>query len=250
MHKGVQISDLNAWYEIDFANAYANPLYYANHFYVNTNEVVGLTVTSNISEIKDYAFVGYKGLHSVNFGNSVTSIGNSAFENCSGLTSVTIGNSVNTIGDDAFKDCTNLTSVTLNNNAIASADYTSTNNLKTIFGNQVTNYTFGAIVYSIGKYACYGCTGLTSLTFPNTLQTIGLHTFNGCTSLTSVTLPSSLYFIDQSAFQGCSGLNGVVISNLAAWCAIDFGNAYANPLCYAKHLYLNNNEVINLTIRW
>ena len=244
----VKISDLNAWYAIDFANAFANPLYYANHFYVNTNEVVGLTVTSNISEIKDYAFVGYKGLHSVNFGNSVTSIGNSAFENCSGLNSVTIGNSVNTIGDDAFKDCTNLTSVTLNNSAIASADYTSTNNLKTIFGNQVTNYTFGAIVYSIGKYACYGCTGLTSLTFPNTLQTIGLHTFNGCTSLTSVTLPSSLYFIDQSAFQGCSGLNGVVISKLAAWCAIDFGSAYANPLCYAKHLYLNNNEVINLTI--
>ncbi len=244
----VLISDLNAWYEIDFANAYANPLYYANHFYVNTNEVVNLTVTSNISEIKDYAFVGYKGLHSVSIGYYVTSIGNSAFENCSGLTSVTIGNSVNTIGDDAFKDCTNLTSVTLNNNAIASADYTSSNNLKTIFGNQVTNYTFGAIVYSIGKYACYGCTGLTSLTFPNTLQTIGLHTFNGCTSLTSVTLPSSVYFIDQSAFQGCSGLNGVVISNLAAWCAIDFGNAYANPLCYAKHLYLNNNEVINLTI--
>ena len=244
----VQISDLNAWYAIDFANAYANPLYYANHFYVNTNEVVNLTVTSNISEIKDYAFVGYKGLHSVNFGNSVTSIGNQAFMDCTGLTSVTIGNSVNTIGDDAFKDCTNLTSVTLNNSAIASADYTSSNNLKTIFGNQVTNYTFGAIVYSIGKYACYGCTGLTSLNFPNTLQTIGLHTFNGCTSLTSVTLPSSLYFIDQSAFQGCSGLNGVVISNLAAWCAIDFGNAYANPLCYAKHLYLNNNEVINLTI--
>ncbi len=244
----VKISDLNAWYAIDFANAYANPLYYANHFYVNTNEVVNLTVTSNISEIKDYAFVGYKGLHSVSIGNYVTSIGNSAFENCSGLTSVTIGNSVNTIGDDAFKDCTNLTSVTLNNNAIASADYTSSNNLKTIFGNQVTNYTFGAIVYSIGKYACYGCTGLTSLTFPNTLQTIGLHTFNGCTSLTSVTLPSSVYFIDQSAFQGCSGLNGVVISNLAAWCAIDFGNAYANPLCYAKHLYLNNNEVIYLTI--
>lgn len=244
----VQISDLNAWYAIDFANAYANPLYYANHFYVNTNEVVNLTFTSNISEIKDYAFVGYKGLHSVSIGYYVTSIGNSAFENCSGLTSVTIGNSVNTIGDDAFKDCTNLTSVTLNNSAIASADYTSSNNLKTIFGNQVTNYTFGAIVYSIGKYACYGCTGLTSLTFPNTLQTIGLHTFNGCTSLTSVTLPGSLYFIDQSAFQGCSGLNGVVISNLAAWCAIDFGNAYANPLCYAKHLYLNNNEVINLTI--
>ena len=144
----VKISDLNAWYIIDFANAYANPLYYANHFYVNTNEVVNLTVTSNISEIKDYTFVGYIGLHSVNIGNSVTSIGEQAFKNCTGLTSATIGglvysigdeafrncnsltsitipNNVASIGENAFKDCSSLTSVTLNNSAIASATYTS-----------------------------------------------------------------------------------------------------------------------------
>ena len=267
----VQISDMNAWYAIDFSNAYANPLYYADHFYVNTNEVVNLTVTSNISEIKDYAFVGYKGLHSVNFGNSVTSIGYQAFKNCSSLNLVTIGSSVNTIedeafrncsslasitipnnvtsiGTDAFKDCTNLTSVTLNNNAIASADYTSSNNLKSIFGNQVTSYTFGAIVASIGDYAFYGSTGLTSVTIPNTLYTIGENAFYGCTGIISVTFAGTPLSIGNQAFGGCNGLTRVNISDLPGWCGIIFNGSASNPLSNAHHLYLNNTEITHLNI--
>ncbi len=267
----VKISDMNAWYEIDFANAYANPLYYANHFYVNTNEVVGLTVTSNISEIKDYAFVGYKGLHSVNFGNSVTSIGYQAFKNCSSLNSVTIGSSVNTIedeafrncsslasitipnnvtsiGTDAFKDCTNLTSVTLNNSEIAAAIYTASNNLKNIFGEQVHSYTFGSYVSSIGQYACYGCTGLTSLTIPYSVSFIRTNAFYGCTGLTSVTFQGTPLLFESQAFGDCTGLTRVNINNLADWCGTIFEGIKSNPLSSAHHLYLNNSEVINLNI--
>jgi len=35
---------------------------------------------------------------------------------------------------------------------------------------------------------------------------------------------------------------------LASWCNIDFYNKYANPLYYAKHLYLNGEEVTELVI--
>ena len=267
----VQISDMNAWYAIDFSNAYANPLYYADHFYVNTNEVVNLTVTSNISEIKDYAFVGYKGLHSVNFGNSVTSIGYQAFKNCSSLNSVTIGSSVNTIedeafrncsslasitipnnvtsiGTDAFKDCTNLTSVTLNNSEIAAAIYTASNNLKNIFGEQVHSYTFGSYVSSIGQYACYGCTGLTSLTIPYSVSFIRTNAFYGCTGLTSVTFQGTPLLFESQAFGDCTGLTRVNINNLADWCGTIFEGIKSNPLSSAHHLYLNNSEVINLNI--
>lgn len=244
----VKISDMNAWYAIDFANAFANPLYYADHFYVNNNEVVGLTVNSNISEIKDYAFVGYIGLHSVSIGNPVTSIGNQAFMDCTGLTSVTIGNSVNTIGNDAFKDCTNLTSVTLNNSEIAAAIYTASNNLKNIFGEQVHSYTFGSYVSSIGQYACYGCTGLTSLTIPYSVSFIRTNAFYGCTGLTSVTFQGTPLLFESQAFGDCSGLTRVNINNLADWCGTIFEDIKSNPLSSAHHLYLNNSEVINLNI--
>ena len=62
------------------------------------------------------------------------------FYNCSGLTSVTVGNSITTFGDGAFHSCSSLTSVTINSDAILNKDYSSADNLKTIFGSQVTGY--------------------------------------------------------------------------------------------------------------
>ena len=75
-----------------------------------TGEESKLTLPSDITQIKSYAFYNCNGLTSVTIGNSVTTIGESAFYYCDDLTRVAIGNSVTTIGDDAFKYC-DLTSV-------------------------------------------------------------------------------------------------------------------------------------------
>ena len=146
-------------------------------------------------------------------------IGSSAFRGCSGLTSVTIGNSVTSIGSYAFRDCTGLTSVTI--------------------GNSVT---------SIGEDAFYGCSGLTSVTIGNSVTSIADYAFRKCTGLTSIVIPYSVTSIGNYAFNGCTGLKEVHISDIAAWSGIDFGNAYANPLCYANNLYLNGELVTELVI--
>ena len=49
--------------------------------------------------------------------------------------------------------------------------------------------------------------------------------------------------IENSAFSGCSGLTSVHISDIVAWCNIDFDGTDSNPLYYAHHLYLNGEEV-------
>ncbi len=151
--------------------------------------------------------------------NSVTSIGSSAFYNCSGLTSVTIPNSVTSIGYNAFHGCSGLTSVTI--------------------GNSVT---------SIGSGAFSGCSSLTSVTIPNSVTSIGKFAFNGCSGLTSVTIPNSVTSIGEFAFQGCSGLTSVHISDVAAWCKISFNGTLSNPLIYAHHLFINNEEIKDLII--
>ena len=65
-------------------------------------------------------------------------------------------------------------------------------------------------VTSIGGYAFYGCSGLTSVTIPNSVTSIGICAFVGCTRLTSVTIPNSLTSINSSAFDSCSRLTSII----------------------------------------
>ena len=179
--------------------------------------------------------------------DGVTSIVGSAFDGCTGLTSVTIPNSVTSIGEYAFSDCTGLTSIVVENgnkvydsrncNAIIE---TSTNTLiqgckTTIIPNSVT---------SIGGWAFYGCTGLTSIIIPNSVTSIGMYAFSGCTGLTSLTIPNSVMEVDEGAFSGCTGLTSVLIGNNSELFmdATFFGYANLTQVtCYANvppHIWL------------
>ena len=135
------------------------------------------------------------------------------------IKNVVIKNGVTSIGVNAFNNCYYLTSITIPNS-----------------------------VTSIGGSAFYGCSGLTSVTIPNSVTSIGYVAFSGCSSLTSVTIGNSVTWIGDDAFEGCSGLTSVHITDLVSWCKIKFNSWDANPLCYAKHLYINGKEVDNLVI--
>ncbi len=68
-------------------------------------------------------------------------------------------------------------------------------------------------VTSIGDYAFYRCSGLTSVTIPNSVTSIGELAFRDCSGLTSVTIPNSVTSIGYSAFSYCNGLTSVTIPN-------------------------------------
>ena len=161
----VAVSDITAWCNISFSNAFSNPLYYAKHLYIDGTEVTDLEIP-----------------------NGVASIGKYTFSIWDSLTSVTIPNSVTSIANSAFSGCNNLTSVTLNSD-IVSKNYYSNNNLQNIFGSQVSTYTIGDDVTSIGKYAFSNCSGLTTLTIGSGVTSIGSGAFDGCNNLTNIYVP-------------------------------------------------------------
>ena len=99
--------------------------------------------------------------------------------------------------------------------------------------------------------------GITSISIPEkitynsteySVTSIGDWAFQSCLSLTSITIPNSVTSIGGYAFEDCYSLTSVHISDITAWCNIDFKNNISNPLCYAKNLYLNGEEVTNLVI--
>lgn len=184
--------------------------------FYNCNGLTSISIPNNVSSIGSYAFYACHGLTSVTIGNGVTNIGNNAFASCNSLTSVTIPNSITSLEQCTFEGCSSLTSVTIPNS-----------------------------VLSIEGRAFASCKGLTSITIPNSVTSIGGSAFYNCSGLTSVTIPNSVTSIGGSAFQNCSGLKKVIVSDIAAWCGIKFGDNFANPLYYAKHLYSDENAEIN-----
>ena len=80
-----------------------------------------------------------------------------------------------------------------------------------------------------------------------TVTTIMKNAFTGC-SLNSIEIPSSITKICQEAFYNGGALS-VKISDLAAWCNINFESYFqTNPLSNASHLFVNDEEIQDLVI--
>ena len=148
-----------------------------------------------------------------------------AFRDCSSLTSVTMGSGVTSIGSGAFSGCSSL-----RYNKYDSAYY---------LGNKDNKYLYLIEAMSDSIVSC---------TIHNSCKVIADGAFGSCKSLTIIAIPDSVTGIGTDAFSGCTSLTSIYITDIAAWCGISFGNYDANPLNYAKNLYLNNNLVTALTI--
>lgn len=203
----------------DSTNWVDGVLYIGKHLIEAKESISGeYTIKDGTLTVASDAFRNCKNITNVALPNSVKSIGSGVFNSCTGLTSITIPDSVTSIGDNAFADCTGLISITLSDS-----------------------------ITTIGYRAFYGCTGLESITIPDSVTSIGDRAFYACISLTSINIPADLTSIGIDAFLYCTDLKRVDITDIKAWCEINFGR-YANPSYYAKNLYLNGELVTDLVI--
>ena len=176
--------------------------------------------------------------------NGVTTIGRSAFCWCPSLTSVTIPKSVTSIGERAFYGCTSLTNLTIPD-GVTAIGYGAFSGCSSL-----TGITISEGVTTIGGEAFRGCSSLTSVTIPKSVTSIGERAFDRCASLTGVTFAgeSPLTTIGKGAFRSCESLTDVSITDMDAWCRIDFGDSSANPMCRAQNIRLNGSKIASVTV--
>ena len=190
-----------------------------NYAFNKCSSLESINIPDNVTSIGSYAFNGCSSLESVTIGNGVTSIGQYAFNGCSSLTSITIPDSVTSIGNSAFEGCSSLTSITIPDS-----------------------------VTSIDMCVFQNCTALKSVTLGKGVTSIDQYAFEGCSSLESVTIGNGVTSIGNYAFKGCSSIKSVYITDIAAWCNIEFTTSESNPLYYSANLYLNGELVTELII--
>ena len=263
---------------IEIPNSVTSIRFYAFEYCTALTSVV---IGNGVTSIENKAFSDCSGLTSVVVGDgvryigydvfsdctaltnivipgNVSSIGGRAFYGCSGLANVVIGNSVASIGDYAFSGCSvlktviNLSRLTLSK---GSTDY----GLVAYYADNVINapngYVDGDYVWAIVSEENTLCRYLGNekeLVLPGSCNgenyAIGNSAFYNCIGLTSIEIPNSVTSIGNYAFKGCTGLKEVHINDLSAWCGINFGSNDANPLYYARNLYLNGEMVTDLEI--
>ena len=81
------------------------------------------------------------------------------------------------------------------------------------FEDGVGTITFNDTIKTVGKYAFYYCTGLTSINIPDSVTNIGGNAFGCCSGLTSIDIPDSVTSIGHSTFGYCRSLTSVTIPN-------------------------------------
>ena len=260
----VNISNLSSWCNIIFSNDVSNPLYYGAELYLNNSEVTDLTTPDDIRQIRAYAFNGCCSLKRVTISEPITSIGLRSFYNTSIEKVYFLGNNPPAMSDEAFY-------INTYNNPIfyvpdgQYATYLScgwrteykawiSSEESAGLSSYKIEYTSDKRIYP--KEQAFGYAVLVShtyydgkgvLLFDREVETIGSEAFLNCSELTSIKIPDSVTSIGECAFLNCTSLARVDITDLSAWCKIDFEFA-ANPLINGGKLYINNIEATKITI--
>lgn len=209
----VHISSISAWCGMNFSSVTSNPLAYAHNLYLNNELVTKFTIPDGVTNISNYAFSGYTSLTEIVIPDSVTNIGNYAFSGCTSLTEIVIPDSVTSISSYAFSGCRSLTSITIPFVG-STKDGTSSTRFEYIFGGNIPSSLKTVVITggtSIGSYAFFDCTNLTTIVLPEGLTSIGNSAFIACSNLTTIVLPDSLTSIGENAFQSCYNLSSITI---------------------------------------
>lgn len=212
-----------------------------------------ITIGAGIKTIPTRAFEACWSIEEIILGDGVEVIDEYAFEGCSNLKYLYLGKNVQTIANTALIGCDKLEVIEVSpeNPYYKSIDgnlYNADGKILIQYarGKSATYFTIPDRVTTIGSYAFYGCSNLTSVTIPDSVTTIDSSAFNSNTSLTRVVLGTNVTTISSYAFYDCTNLSIIINkSNLA----LTTGSSNYGYIAYYATVVLSSaSDVVDLFV--
>ena len=97
-----------------------------------------------------------------------------------------------------------------------------------VFRSLIKSVSVGEGITTLGNFAFYNLTALTSASLPSSLLKIGNYAFAGCSTLSGITIPVNVVSIGEKAFQNCTALT-----------LVNFNAAQSNNLTANSDVFYN-----------
>lgn len=238
----------------------------------NKTNIVGISLPSTISEIKDNAFQGASNLTSITFGSGLIYIRSDAFTDCDALTTITIPPSVTTIGAGAFSSCDKLTAINvdLNNPIYRSVSGVVFNKLQTELyhypaGKPGSSYVTPDTLTHIKERAFEGNVYIAQVEISSRVTTIEKRAFYNTLALASAQFGANVKTIGEEAFAGIvsplisakffgsatggnftmngTGIFGGALPDFTVYCLTQYQSTFANSTNGTKWKPATNSSI-------
>ena len=247
-----------------------------------SQKLTSVVIGDHVTSIGDNFFNGCAGMQSLSVGAGLQSIGENAFLGCTGLQRVELKNLSAwcrfSFGSEEQNPLYYAKNLYMDGNLVT--DLTLPSSVRSIpayafYGcEKIASVTIPSGVSTIGIWAFRGCTALKNLTLEdggtltleyngfshrpfqeNPIETLylGRAVAKQCfvddlASLKKLTVGNNITGFEEEYFENCKSLQEVHISNLSAWCRINFTDSLSNPLSRAHKLYMDGSLLTDLAI--
>ena len=218
------------WINLEFANPYANPMFYGKEIYIYNEDLEWEAVKEIVIPDGTLDIAAYK------------------FNNFGTVVDLTIPTSLTYIASAAFNMCTSLENVYYKGSILDWMNLA----WKGEFANPMR---YASNIYMLDENGEWY--EPTEITIPDGVSTIGWYEFYNFDQVKDITIPLSVNTI-RPAFDGCDSLENIYYNGtIEQWSQITMETESANPLRYASNLYVKDengewvkNTKVSFTLDW
>lgn len=99
----------------------------------------------------------------------------------------------------------------------------------------------------VEKNAFYYCTHLTNIIFDGRVASVDNGAFSDCTNIKNITFNGSISKLGGDVFDNMA-IHRLDVNDLQSWCSMSFNSTKANPMAYAKDIYINGSNDFALVL--